>query len=69
MHGSMNIKFKILYIYNAIKMTSIIIITYLVVLHVMLRLDCIIEVSHWGILRIEFNPLVTNVIYIWSTHS
>jgi hypothetical protein len=31
-------------IYNAIKMPSIIIITYLVVLHVMLRLDCVIEV-------------------------
>jgi len=33
------------YIYNAIKMPCIIIITYLVVLHVMLRLDCVIELS------------------------
>jgi len=39
-------------------MPSIIIITYLVVLHVMLRLDCVIEVSHLGILRIEFNLFV-----------
>ena len=35
-------------------MPSIIIITYLVLLNVMLRLDCVIEISHWGILRIEF---------------
>jgi len=39
-------------------MPSIIIITYLVVLYVMLRLDCVIEVSHWGILRIEFDLFV-----------
>jgi hypothetical protein len=32
--------------YNTNKMPSIIIITHLVVLHVMLRLDCVIEVSH-----------------------
>jgi len=35
-----------------------IIITYLVALHVLLRLDCVIEVSHWGILRIEFDLFV-----------
>jgi len=40
---------KIVYIYNAIKMPSII-IAYLVMLH----LDCVIEVTCWGILRIEF---------------
>ena len=33
------------YIYNVIEMPSIVIITYLVVLHVMLRLDCAVEVS------------------------
>jgi hypothetical protein len=35
-------------------MPSIIIVTYLVVLHVMLCLDCVIEISHWGTLCIEF---------------
>jgi hypothetical protein len=40
-----------MYIYSAIKMKSIVIITYLV----MLLLDCVIEVSRW-VSSIEFNP-------------
>jgi hypothetical protein len=47
-------------------MPSIITITYLVVLHVMLRLDCVIEVFRWGILRIEFYLFV---IYTRLTYS
>jgi len=44
-------------------MPSIIIITYLVALHVMLRLDCVIEVSHWGILCVEFNLFVFSLCW------
>jgi len=44
-------------------MPSITIITYLVVLHVLLRLDCVIEVSLWGIFRIEFNLLVFSLCW------
>jgi hypothetical protein len=51
-------------------MPNIIIITYLVVLRVMLRLGCVIEVSHWGILRIEFNlfvifTMLTCSAFVW----
>jgi hypothetical protein len=40
---------EILYIYNAFKTSSIIIMTYLVIL----RLDCVIEVFLWDIFRVE----------------
>jgi hypothetical protein len=50
---------KRVYIDNAIKMPSII-ITYLV----MLRLDCVIEVSLWGILCIEFKLFVFSLCWL-----
>jgi hypothetical protein len=49
------------YIYNVIKMPIIIIITYLVVLHVMLRLDRAMEVRHCdiGMNSVKQNLIIT----------
>jgi len=57
------------YIYNAIKMPNIIIITYLVVLHVMLRLDNCTTKYVILILGIIITLYIYSILTYYSTQS